>query len=258
LQQGGRKNKPIAFNHVHSGYFPQQSRTFSKQIQHYSDHESDDFETFSQTWLNCFERESFSLSNAQNSHLNTFHYFPFCLSNSHNFQVSIQYFFHPTNLNVIVGTSIFKMGGESDEDALFKVIWGEARGESDKGKAAAAWVVKNRASHSGRSIRGEAAKPSQFYGYQHYKGPDEKSESDKKLANKIRQIAKDVLSETISDPTHGATHFHTEEKPPRGACFGNIVKVRDDDGNVEEKFVAVKPHCQIGKHWFFKGIAPYK
>ena len=50
----------------------------------------------------------------------------------------------------------------SDLDALTKVVYGEARGESDEGKKAVAWVVINRANKSGQSIQYEATKKSQF------------------------------------------------------------------------------------------------
>ena len=41
----------------------------------------------------------------------------------------------------------------SDLDALTRVVYGEARGESDEGKIAVAWVVKNRCAKSGKSIK---------------------------------------------------------------------------------------------------------
>ena len=44
----------------------------------------------------------------------------------------------------------------SDLDALTRVVYGEARGESDEGKKAVAWVVINRSKKSGKSIKDEA------------------------------------------------------------------------------------------------------
>ncbi len=51
----------------------------------------------------------------------------------------------------------------SDLDALTRVIYGEARRESDEGKIAVAWTVINRTKKSGKSIKDEATKKSQFY-----------------------------------------------------------------------------------------------
>jgi hypothetical protein len=152
---------------------------------------------------------------------------------------------------------------ETDEQALIKVVWGEASGESETGRVAVAWVVKNRSTKKGTTIQTEASKANQFYGYNAYnkKPPDPKKPCDKKAIDEITAIVRSILSnETLEsgklkypDPTAGATHFHTSETPPQTACFGNMVKQGDN-----EVFVAVKSHTKIGGHYFFKGIAPYK
>ena len=46
----------------------------------------------------------------------------------------------------------------SDLDALTRVVYGEARGESDEGKKGVAWTVINRSKKSGKSIQYEAIK----------------------------------------------------------------------------------------------------
>ena len=46
----------------------------------------------------------------------------------------------------------------SDLDALTRVVYGEARGESDEGKKGVAWTVINRSKKSGKSIQYEAKK----------------------------------------------------------------------------------------------------
>jgi hypothetical protein len=152
---------------------------------------------------------------------------------------------------------------ETDKQALIKVVWGEASGESEQGRVAVAWVVKNRATKKRTTIQAEASKSNQFYGYRTYasRPPDLKKPADKKAIDDITAIVGSILTgEKLSngqlkypDPTDGATHFHTSSTPPQAAGFGNIVK---QDG--KDVFVAVKHHKQIGSHYFFKGIAPYK
>ena len=120
----------------------------------------------------------------------------------------------------------------SDLDALTRVVYGEARGESDEGKKAVAWVVINRANKSGQSIQYEATKKSQFCCYS-----GEMKEKESK--NKCEKIAQDVIDGKSSDPTGGATFFYSGNNTPSWAK--NKV-----------------PCATIGGHKFFKGIAPYQ
>jgi len=119
----------------------------------------------------------------------------------------------------------------SDLDALTRVVYGEARGESDEGKKAVAWVVKNRANKSGKSIKDETTKKSQFCCYS-----GEMKEVNSKA--KCEQIAKDCIENKSSDPTGGATFFYSGKNVPSWA---------------KNK----QPCATIGGHKFFKGIAPY-
>ena len=119
----------------------------------------------------------------------------------------------------------------SDLDALTKVVYGEARGESDEGKKAVAWVVINRANKSGQSIQYEATKKSQFCCYSGTMDQDSKK--------KCEDIAKDAINGNSSDPTGGATHFYSGNKTPSWAK-------------------GKEPCSTIGGHKFFKGIAPYQ
>ncbi len=120
----------------------------------------------------------------------------------------------------------------SNLEALTRVVYGEARGESDKGKIAVAWTVKNRASKSGKSIAYEETKPSQFCCYS-----GEMKETNAK--EKCEKIAQETIDGQNSDPTGGATFFYSGTKVPSWA--------KDKD-----------PCAEIGKHKFFKDIAPYK
>ena len=118
-----------------------------------------------------------------------------------------------------------------DLGALTRVVYGEARGESDEGKRAVAWTVKNRASKSGKSIKYEATKKSQFCCYS-----GEMKET--KARDECQKVAEDTINGSNSDPTGGATFFYSGKTVPSWAK------------NKE-------PCATIGGHKFFKDIAPY-
>lgn len=120
---------------------------------------------------------------------------------------------------------------ESNLTALTKVVYGEARGESDEGKRAVAHVVVNRSRKSGKSIQYEASKPHQFAGY---KTPMKDATSKAKC----EEIAKSVLEGQSTDPTGGATFFYSGSTVPSWAK-------------------GKSPCATIGGHKFFKDIAPY-
>ena len=119
----------------------------------------------------------------------------------------------------------------SDLDALTRVVYGEARGESDEGKKAVAWVVINRSNKSGKSIKDEATKKSQFCCY--------KGEMNKQSKEACEKIAQDAINGKNSDPTGGATFFYSGNQTPNWAKN-------------------LQPCATIGGHKFFKGIAPYQ
>ena len=120
----------------------------------------------------------------------------------------------------------------SDLDALTRVVYGEARGESDEGRKAVAWTVINRTKKSGKSIKEEATKKSQFCCY----GGEMKEKTAK---DQCQKIAQDAINGTSSDPTGGATFFYSGKSVPSWA-------------------EGLQPCATIGGHKFFKGIAPYK
>ena len=120
----------------------------------------------------------------------------------------------------------------SNLDALTRVVYGEARGESDEGKKAVAWVVINRSKKSGNTIQYEATKKGQFCCY----SGEMKEKTSKE---KCEKIAQDAINGNTSDPTGGATHFYS----------GNNTLGWAKD---------LQPCATIGGHKFFKGIAPYK
>jgi hypothetical protein len=125
-------------------------------------------------------------------------------------------------------------------DILARTIWGEARGESDAGKAGVAWVVQNRAMIGGwwgDDIVEVCLKPYQFSCWNH-NDPNRK-QMERLSANsnppfqKCLEIARDVLKGKIPDPTKGANHYHADYVKPNWAKSENFT-------------------VQIGNHLFYK------
>ena len=138
-----------------------------------------------------------------------------------------------------------------DLSVLAQTIWGEARQEGTKGMIAVGNVIKNRAEANkkmfGQGIRGVALKPKQFScwnegdpnreklkdilqydklvsmrksptgepfneWFQKFKNTGEYLEYKSYL--KAKEIAKQVLAGTVSDPTKGAVYYHTLDVKP--------------------------------------------
>ena len=136
-------------------------------------------------------------------------------------------------------------------DTLAQTIWGEARQEGTKGMIAVGNVIKNRAEANkkmfGQGIKGVALKPKQFScwnegdpnreklkdilqydklvsmrksptgepfneWFQKFKNTGEYLEYKSYL--KAKEIAKQVLDGTVSDPTKGAVYYHTLDVKP--------------------------------------------
>lgn len=108
---------------------------------------------------------------------------------------------------------------ELEIDTLARTIWGEARGEGSIGMQAVAAVVLNRFAVSeqkgrfwwGNSVIDICQKPYQFSCW------NRDDPNYRKLLNvdgrdmifaKALAIARRNLQENLSDPTHGATHYH--------------------------------------------------
>lgn len=98
---------------------------------------------------------------------------------------------------------------------LAKTMWGEARGETDKGRIAVAWVVVNRTrrqvSRWGMTVEKVCRQPMQFSCW----NPDdpnlakiENLSSTDPEYGQCRAIAASVLKGEIGDPTTGSTHYH--------------------------------------------------
>ena len=120
----------------------------------------------------------------------------------------------------------------TDLGALTRVVYGEARGESEEGRKAVAWTIVNRHKKSGKTVQEEATKKSQFCCYS-----GEMKET--KARDECQKIADDAINNRSTDPTGGATFFYSGSNVPSWAK-------------------GQTPCKEIGGHKFFKGIAPYK
>jgi N-acetylmuramoyl-L-alanine amidase len=122
-------------------------------------------------------------------------------------------------INYIVETGV----DPSEVDILARTIYGEARGESDAGKVAVAWVVKNRARIGGwwgSDIKEVCLKPYQFSCW----NPSDPNQAiimrivnSNHIFKRCLAIATDVLAGTIADPTNGANHYHESGIKPTWA-----------------------------------------
>ena len=139
---------------------------------------------------------------------------------------------------------------ESDKrcqiNILARTIYGEARGESVRGKEAVASVIINRVNYGkmrggywwGDDVVGVCKKPYQFSCWNE-NDPNFKKITDVMPGHKVfdtcLRIAKRALAGTLIDPTNGATHYHHENINPPWAR-------------------AKAPDAHIGKHLFYSNI----
>ncbi len=111
------------------------------------------------------------------------------------------------------------MSVETDLDTLARTVFGEARSEPYAGQVAVAWVVVNRAAKPswwGRTIEEVCKRPSQFSCW-NYNDPSR----PKLLAATLEDhhflraygVAALVMTNTIPDPTQGATHYYASYIP---------------------------------------------
>lgn len=135
---------------------------------------------------------------------------------------------------------------DSAVDVLARTIWGEARGESVRGKEAVALVVMNRlavAKVKGRHWWGNCVvsicqKPFQFSCWNANDPNRPKLErvdiSDRNFRCCLR-IARRALAHSLEDVTLGATHYHTK------SCLPVWAK-------------GVVPCTEIGNHLFYNNV----
>lgn len=109
-----------------------------------------------------------------------------------------------------------------DLDTMVRTLYGEARGESQMGRAAVAWVIRNRLAHPGwwsrdrgdgipdDTIAAVCRDPWQFSCWNEGDPNREKMtglDKDFLMYKALEDIARGVLDGKIPDPTHGATHY---------------------------------------------------
>ena len=154
---------------------------------------------------------------------------------------------HPEGQPEITNTDFSTEAFSSDIDILARTIYGEARGESDQGKAAVAWTVINRVNFAqnrggywwGNSIRRVCLKPWQ-YSCWNRNDPNRNVILNVTASNSIfarcLEIAEDVIARRSSTPVDGATHYYADYiSPPSWAHSGTFV-------------------IKIGVHLFYKDI----
>lgn len=127
---------------------------------------------------------------------------------------------------------------ERDLDIVARTVYGESRGESIQGKAAVAWVIRNRAENPGwwgETVAEVCLKRRQFSCW------DDDNRLQMMLADVENAAYAECMAATLEvfgapvrdDLTRGADHYHTVEISPRWA------KDR-------------KPVVQIGGHLFYR------
>lgn len=131
-------------------------------------------------------------------------------------------------------------------DVLARTLWGEARGEGERGMHAVANVIMNRVEHAqkkgrfwwGNNIIQVCQKPYQFSCWNrddpNFKKLLEVDERDLYFVSSKR-IARRAVFEALSDITNRATHYHSASIKPYWA------KGRT-------------PETQIGQHIFYRFI----
>lgn len=109
---------------------------------------------------------------------------------------------------------------DSPEMILARAIFGEARGTSNEAKVAVAWVIRNRLEDPrqrwGNTYHDVILKEDQFSAFNQRDLNRDFVENplhtgtpgDKKAWLKCYEIAAQVISGEISDPTHGANHYY--------------------------------------------------
>ena len=129
-----------------------------------------------------------------------------------------------------------------DFDTMARTIFGEARGESEEGQIAVAWVIvnrwKSRRWYAGLSIATTCLKRLQFSCWNpgdptYHRVVDARPYELETFVT----IAREVVAGRIGDPTFGATHYYADTIAAPGWTTGK------------------SPTIQIGHHLFFKGIA---
>lgn len=129
---------------------------------------------------------------------------------------------------------------QKDIDILARTIYGEARGESERGQIAVGLVVMNRYRSNkwfaGQTIADTCTKKRQFSCW-NLEDPnlDKIRNMNEKTLKKYNMIAYSIIQGEHADITNGATHYHTVNILPKWA-------------------IGKKPCAKIGSHIFYNNI----
>ena len=131
--------------------------------------------------------------------------------------------------------------GIRDLDVAARTLWGEARGEPDEGKAAVAWVIRNRAAKTGKRLAEICLAPWQFSCWNPADpnaGPAAALTCGDPLYLQGLEIVCRVMRRPDDvDPTHGARHYF-----------------RDDLAPWPEWARGHTPCAHVGRHLFFNDV----
>lgn len=130
---------------------------------------------------------------------------------------------------------------DSDEVILARMIFGEARSCSDLEKTAVAYTALNRANDgkdwNGKTLKEAILKKLQYSCFNSNDVNLEKLKDpvkyDEESWKKCLEISNKVINKTSSDPTNGATHFHTRSVHP---YWADDLSVKLDDENLSHIF----------------------
>ena len=115
----------------------------------------------------------------------------------------------------------------SDYETFKKTVYGEARGESQKGQEYVAWVIKNRADKNkdywgGSNIGDVCRKPGQFECWNGTSDiPTNEKEAYDKSDSYLRKVYEAPMSE---DPTGGMDHYNNPDKEGYPPWTNNVDK----------------------------------
>lgn len=110
-----------------------------------------------------------------------------------------------------------KTYSKRDLDILTRMVYGEARGQSEKLKIASAYVALNRVKKGyGRSIAEVVLQPGQFscFNKNDPNYDDVWSPRNRREWEHCRNVAQEVLEGKASDYSRGATHYHNDTVNP--------------------------------------------
>lgn len=126
---------------------------------------------------------------------------------------------------MLKGETVLQARRKREIDVLARTLYGEARGETVRGKEAVACVIVNRANRAkarggywwGGSVEEVCLKPWQFSCWNEGDPNRDKIEAVEpghRVFDTCLRIARRAVSGSLDDITKGATHYHTKTVTP--------------------------------------------